>query len=96
MDVNKLIFNMYKDEVIEVPKFRNKIKKYDLTSRQVTDIIAKINNYQIKKYGQRLNNKFEILSAEECRRISKLRKVEKNNKIKKIYITAYKNKKLNW
>ena len=59
----KLIFNLYKDEVVSVQKFRKEIsKKYKLSNIEITNIYAKINNYQIKKYGgkQEKNAKKEL------------------------------------
>lgn len=67
----ELIFNLYKDEVVSIQKFRKEIsKKYKLSDIEITNIYAKINNYQIKKYGgKRETGKFiETLTRKECQK----------------------------
>ena len=55
MDVKKLIFDLYKDDVIISKEFKRHIKeKFNLDSRTIHDIFVKIANYQIKKYGKGL------------------------------------------
>ena len=82
MNIEELIFNMYKEESIGSRKFRAKIKnKYKLTDRQISDIYARIDSYQLKKYGRRIGNDYEILSKEECeRRANIMRNIKSRRK----------------
>lgn len=65
MDKKELVFNIYKDKVIVSKKFKDEMKeKYGFDAREADDIFVKITNYQIKKYGGRLeknsnNNNFD-------------------------------------
>ena len=55
MDVKRLIFDLYKDDVIISKEFKRHVKeKFNLDSRTIHDIFVKIANYQIKKYGKGL------------------------------------------
>lgn len=55
MDVERFIFDMYKDDVIISKTFKREIKKkFGLDPKQAHDIFVKISNYQIKKYGKGL------------------------------------------
>ena len=55
MDVKKLIFDLYKDDVIISKEFKRHVKeKFNLDSREAHDIFVMISNYQIKKYGKGL------------------------------------------
>lgn len=55
MDVKKLIFDLYKDDVIISKEFKRHVKeKFNLDSREAHDIFVMIANYQIKKYGKGL------------------------------------------
>lgn len=57
MDVEELIFNIYKDAPLgTVSKFRNKLVK-KFKGINWYELYAKINNYQIKKYGASLNDR---------------------------------------
>lgn len=57
MDVEELIFNMYKDTQLgTVSKFRSKFYK-KFKNINWYELYAKINNYQIKKYGISLNDR---------------------------------------
>lgn len=81
MDKVELIFNMYKDDVIEIEKFRPIIKnKYKLSDIEISNIYAKINNYQIKKYGikQDKSNIIEIDTKEEWDKVR--RNIQSNKK----------------
>lgn len=81
MDKVELIFNMYKDDVIEIEKFRPMInKKYKLSDIEISNIYAKINNYQIKKYGikQDKSNIIEIDTKEEWDKVR--RNIQSNKK----------------
>ena len=83
MDKIELIFNMYKDMDIGAKKFRAIInKQYNLNDKEITDLYAKINNYQIKKYGERLNKSSDITleSSEEYKRRALIRRVVKYEK----------------
>lgn len=76
MNKFELVFNIYKDEIIKNKEFRRKIKeKYEFSDIVISNLIALIVNYQIKKYGQRKSNEVEIYT----RRIIK-KKCECKNK----------------
>lgn len=82
----ELIFNLYKDEVVSIKKFRKEIsKKYKLSDIEITNIHAKINNYQIKKYGGRLEKgtNVELLTREECKKRSATLRAIKYYRVKK-------------
>ena len=71
MDKIELIFNIYKDTDIGTRKLRAIIsKKYKLSDIEISNIYAKINNYQIKKYGEKLGKgtDMDFLTREECKR----------------------------
>ena len=71
MNKLELVFNIYKDEIIKNKEFRRKIKeKYGFSDIVISDIIARIVNYQIEKYGQRKSNAVEIYTKEELLRKS--------------------------
>lgn len=84
MDTKELIFNMYKDEVIISKKFRKGIeKKYNISSDDARNLYVKIINYQIKKYGSRLDTNEPAMTKEEARRIhltSNTRRWQKKNR----------------
>lgn len=68
---NELIYNLYKDESIRSETFKYEIsRKYKLTPKEISNIYIKIVNYQIKKYGGRLEKgtSIELLTREECKR----------------------------
>lgn len=72
MDIKKFIFNKYKDQPLIAKPFREKIEKtYNITPDEARDIFVRINNYQVKKYGGKLDNLKEILpySKEELYKI---------------------------
>lgn len=86
MDIKEFIFNTYKDQAVMGKTFkRDIIKKYHIEPSHVRDIYVKINNYQIKKYGERLTLDKNILpsySAQELdqmRRNSNARKNQRRN-----------------
>lgn len=71
MNTKELIFNIYKDRVIKSKEFKAEIiDKFEVTRREATDIYARIINYQIKKYGNRLENYLEFPTKEEANRIT--------------------------
>ena len=56
MDIERFIFNTYKNEAIIGKTFKKEImKKYNLTQEKASNIFVKINNYQIKNFGERLD-----------------------------------------
>ena len=58
MNVEEFIFNTYKNEVVMGKKFKREImKKYNLTPEQIRNIFVRINNYQIKNFGEALSIK---------------------------------------
>ena len=71
MNKLELVFNIYKDEIIKNKEFRRKIKeKYGFSDIFISNLIVRIVNYQIKKYGQRKSNDVEIYTKEELKRKS--------------------------
>ena len=69
MNKLELVFNIYKDEIIKNKEFRRKIKeKYGFSDIVISNLIALIVNYQIKKYGQRKSNEVEIYTRDELLR----------------------------
>ena len=56
MSKTKLIFNLYKDDNIRnTQKFRDEIStKYELSTRETTEVLTSIINYQIKRYGSQI------------------------------------------
>ena len=66
MDKIKLIFNIYKDSVVFSKPFRKEIsKKYKLSDEDTRNLFIRIQNYQIKKYGNRLTYDNYNVSSEE-------------------------------
>lgn len=56
MNVEEFIFNNYKNEAVIGKKFKKEImKKYNLTQEKARNIFVRINNYQIKNFGERLD-----------------------------------------
>lgn len=72
MDVKEFIFNTYKDQAIIGKTFkRDIIKKYKISVIEASDMFTRINNYQINKYGKKLDidkNKMPSYTAEELNR----------------------------
>ena len=74
MDKAEFIYNYYKDESIGAKKFRALVsRKFKLTDIEISNIYARINNYQVKKYGKRLgkSDDIEYKTREEFNEISK-------------------------
>lgn len=66
MDKKELIFNMYKEQAVKSEEFRGKIKKkFKLQDREISDIYARIINYQRKMFGCPLINSDFIGTPEE-------------------------------
>ena len=82
MNKLELVFNIYKDEIIKNKEFRRKIKeKYGFSDIVISNLIALIVNYQIKKYGQRKSNEVEIYTREELLRKSLNARTRKGERI---------------
>ena len=82
MNKLELVFNIYKDEIIKNKEFRRMIKeKYGFSDIVISDIIARIVNYQIKKYGKRKSNDVEIYTREELLRKSLNARTRKGERI---------------
>ena len=82
----ELIYNLYKDETIKCENFRTEIsRKYKLTDIEISNIYVKIVNYQIKKYGGRLEKgtNMELLTREECKKRSATLRALKYYRVKK-------------
>ena len=92
MNKLELVFNIYKDEIIKNKEFRRKIKeKYGFSDIVISNLIALIVNYQIKKYGQRKSNEVEIYTREELLRKSlnaRTRKGERIHHWKKVQVES--------
>lgn len=72
MDIEELIFNTYKDEPLIAKKFKREIiEKYHIPYEETRDIFVRINNYQVKKYGRKLDTFLEVApySKEELDKI---------------------------
>ena len=82
MNKVELVFNIYKEEVIKNNKLRDELKKkYGFSDIVISDIIARIVNYQIEKYGQRKSNAVEIYTREELRRKSLYARTRRGQRI---------------
>lgn len=82
MNKVELVFNIYKEEVIKNNKLRDELKKkYGFSDIVISDIIARIVNYQIEKYGQRKSNAVEIYTKEELLRKSLNARTRKGERI---------------
>ena len=82
MNKVELVFNIYKEEVIKNNKLRDELKKkYGFSDIVISDIIARIVNYQIEKYGQRKSNEVEIYTKEELLRKSLNARTRKGERI---------------
>lgn len=87
MNIEELIFNTYKDEPLIAKKFKREIiKKYHIPYEKTRDIFVRINNYQIKKYGRKLDTFLEVApySKEELnyiRRNANQRKYDRSNRV---------------
>lgn len=81
MDLNLLIFNMYKDTDVIGKKFKlDMTRKYKLKDTEISDIRAKINQYQIKKYGSVLGTDKGYKTKEECEHLSVVSNKRKSSK----------------
>ena len=97
MDAKELIFNMYKDKVVVSKKFKLEIeKRFNLSQREISDLFVKIQNYQIKKYGARLDHNDIIHSKEECKKLAFNSKTRKTQRKYCKWETAEHNRKYNY
>ena len=72
MEIEEVIFNLYKDKVVVIKRFREEMeKKYKLSHDEIRNLYVRINNYQIEHYGDRLLKHFDIKSREEFARNNK-------------------------
>ena len=74
MNLEELIFNTYKNESIGARRFRAIVsKQYKLSIKEISNIYARINNYQIKKFGDRLakGDRVDFISKEDSLKINK-------------------------
>lgn len=84
MNLKELIFNMYKETDMWSRKFRAIIsKKYKLSDIEISNIYAKINNYQTNKYGGRINKNIILNTREEYKRIAQDRRTAKYQRLKR-------------
>lgn len=84
MNLKELIFNMYKEEPIGARKFRAIVsKKYKLNDREISNIYARINNYQTNKYGGRINKDIILNTREEYKKIARNRRTAKYERLKR-------------
>ena len=79
MDIKEIIFKAYKDKAIITKTFKNEIaKNYKLSDDDVRNLYIRINNYQVKKYGCRLEREDTVNRTTEelamARRIDNERK----------------------
>lgn len=87
MNIEELIFNTYKGEPLIAKKFKREIiKKYHIPYEKTRDIFVRINNYQIKKYGRKLDTLNERVpySKEELYKIgntARQRKYDRSNRV---------------
>ena len=82
MNLKELIFNMYKETDMGARKFRAIIrKKYKLSDIEISNIYTKINNYQINKYGGRINKEYELVNREEYKKIARDRRTAKYQRL---------------
>lgn len=97
MNVEELIFHQYKDTVIEFKQFKQLLmKKYKLSNDEARNIVVKINNYQIKKYGKRLDNMVEYNTKEELKDINHIARIRQKDRINKTWENKKHNKKYNY
>lgn len=86
MKVERLIFNMYKDDPLISKNFKREImKKFKVSPVEAGDIFARIQNYQIKKYGKRLDFDEPRLTLQQKKYISFVARVRKYGRKYKYY-----------
>lgn len=86
MDVERLIFDMYKDEVLISKAFKEEIiKKFNVSKVVAGDIFARIQNHQIKKFGRRLNYSDPPMTSEEKKYINLVARTRNQQKKCKYY-----------
>lgn len=72
MDIKEIIFKAYKDKPVVSKTFRTEIARdYKLSDEDIRNLYIRINNYQIKKYGSRLEKEdVHVYSKQEILRIN--------------------------
>lgn len=65
MDKEKLLFEMYKDKPIKSIKIFKTIMHEKYKIENSTNLYAKINNYQIEKYGTNLRDRINRMTHRE-------------------------------
>lgn len=85
MNLEQIIFDMYKDSVIIAKSFKIKmIKKYRLSDEQIRNLYIKIQNYQIENYGNRLTyDSYNYSRQERLNDSRKARQRKYNKKVKR-------------
>ena len=83
MDIKEIIFKAYKDKPVMSKKFREAMRRdYKLTDDDIRNLYIKINNYQVKKYGCRLEKEdVTIHSKQEMLRINLNARTRRETKI---------------
>ena len=83
MDLEQLVFNIYKDTNLCGKKFKAElIRKYKLKNTQISNIRAKITKYQNEKYGGTLGLDTGYKTQEECRHLSVLNNIRRQKRRK--------------
>lgn len=80
MDLEQLIFNMYKDINFTKKTKSEIVKKYKLKNTQISNIRAKIIKYQIEKYGGSLGIDNGYKTKEDCKYLSAVSNRRKNER----------------
>ena len=66
MDIKEIIFKAYKDKAIVTKTFRKDIARdYKLADEDIRNLYIRINNYQVKKYGNRLEKEGIVYRTKE-------------------------------
>lgn len=82
MDTKEFIFNKYKEDPLISKTFKKEImEKYHVTLDEARDLFVRINNYQVKKYGKKVDTLDDFVA---CSSIEEKRRVG-NNAIKRKY-----------
>lgn len=78
MDIEEFIFNTYKDGNIISKTFKEEIiKKYNVSKEQARNIFVRINNYQVKTYGERITKLVDVFLPEEMEKINQNARMRK-------------------
>lgn len=88
MNIEDLLFNVYKDKIFKIEKLRA-ILENDYHIKNPYELIVKIVNYQIDKYGEQLHNYYvsksdlDLINNRYRRRYASLNQYYKNRRYKK-------------